>query len=115
MLSKESRDTLGIIHSKYLLARLNKLQGNKEKALFMIEESIQLSRQMNIQTYKMELYYLLSELYAESGDYESAFNAYKTASELKDHRSSNQNKEGIYRLQNQYNLFLKEKQLKEEP
>lgn len=114
MLSKETRDNLGIIKSNYLQARLYKLQGNKEKALFTLEESIQLSRQMNIQTYKMELYYLLSELYAESGEFELAYNAYKTASELKDHRTSNQNKDNIYRLQNQYNLFLKEKQLKEE-
>ena len=113
MLATNIDYTSGIIFANYLLGRLLYKKGNVERALFILEEALAQSRRLNFNSHKVKLYYLLSDLYAEMGDYELAYNAYKTGAELKEHLSSDRNKERIYQLQNEYNLFVKEKQLKQ--
>lgn len=113
LLSEEINYSSGIVFSNYLLGRLLYKQGNKDRALFILEQALDESRRLNFHSHKVKLYYLLSDLYADSNEYELAYNAYKTGTELKNHQSSERNKERIYQLQNDYNLFVKEKQLKQ--
>jgi len=113
LLSKEINYSSGIVFSNYLLGRLLYKQGNRDRALYILEQALDESRRLNFHSHKVKLYYLLSDLYADSNDYELAYNAYKTGTELKNHQSSERNKERIYQLQNDYNLFLKEQQLKQ--
>ncbi len=112
-LSEEINYSSGIVFSNYLLGRLLYKQGNKERALYILEQALDESRRLNFHSHKVKLYYLLSDLYADSQDYELAYNAYKVGTELKNHQSSERNRERIYQLQNDYNLFVKEKQLKQ--
>lgn len=113
LLSEEINYSSGIVFSNYLLGRLLYNQGNKERALYILEQALGESRRLNFHSHKVKLYYLLSDLYADSHDYELAYNAYKTGTELKNHQSSERNRERIYQLQNEYNLFVKEKQIKQ--
>lgn len=113
MLSTEINYNSGIIFSNFLLGRLLYKEGHKRRALFILEEALAYSRRYNIQKYKVDLYYLLSEVYANAGDYELAYNSYKTGTELKEHMTADANKERIYRLQNDYNLYRKEQEINE--
>lgn len=101
----------GIVHSNYLLGSLLFKEGHQTKALLILEEALDVSRRNGVQKHKVDLYYLLSEIYAAGGDFELAYNAYKTGTELNEHIRSEKHKERIFKLQNEYNLYLKEQQL----
>lgn len=102
----------GIIHSNYLLGSLMFKEGNTGKALIVLEEALEVSRRNSLGTHKVDLYYLLSEIYAETGEFELAYNAYKTGTELNEHIRSERHRERIYQLQNEFNMSLKDQQLK---
>ncbi len=102
----------GIIRSNYLLGNLMFKEGNIGKALIVLEEALEISRRNSLGVYKVELYYLLSEVYAEIGEFELAYNAYKTGTELNEHIRSEGHRERIYQLQNEYNMSVKEQQLR---
>lgn len=113
MLSTEIEYNSGVIFSNLLLGKLLSKEGYTKRALYILEEALTLSRKFNIQRHKVDLYYSLAELYADTGDYELAYNSYKTGTELKENQQANGNQQRIFKLQNEYNLYMKEKELKQ--
>jgi len=112
MLSTEINYFEGMIFGNYLLGKMLFRQGYKDRALIVVEEAIAVSRKNNSNEFKVELYYLISDIYAANKEYELAYNALKTGVELYQHIVAERNKEKIYKLQNDYNLFVKNKELK---
>lgn len=112
MLSTEINYINGIIFGNFLLGKLLYHQGYKERALFIVEEAISASRKHNASDLKVDLYYLISDIYAAHQEYELAYNALKTGMELYHHLMAEKNREKIYKLQNDYNLFMKNRELK---
>ncbi len=55
----------------------------------------------------------MAEAYSDIEEFELAYNAYKTGTELQQYFTAESNKEKIYRLQNEYNLYIKERELAE--
>jgi diguanylate cyclase (GGDEF)-like protein len=113
MLATEIGYDSGIIHSNLLLGRLMYQEDHNKRALVILEEALRLSRETNIQKHRVEIYFTLADVYASLGDYELAYSAYKTGNELKDFQQADSNKQRIYRLQNEFNLYQKEEELKQ--
>lgn len=113
MLSTEINYVSGMIFGNYLLGKLLFRQGYKERALFIVEEAIAASRKNNSNDLKVDLYYLVSDIYAAHNEFELAYNALKTGMELYHHLMTERNKEKIYKLQNDYNLYMKNRELKQ--
>jgi len=111
-ISTEINFESGIIFSNYLLGKLLYRRGYARRAQAILEDALEISRRHNIQKHKVDLYYLLSDIYAGNEEFELAYNAYKTGTELNEHLRSDKHKEKIYKLQNEYNLYVKELQLK---
>lgn len=113
MLSAEIQYNSGVIFANLLLGKLLLKEGYNERAQYILEEALALSRKCNIQKHKIDLYYSLADLYADSKEYELAFNSYKTGTELKEYQQADMSKHKIFKLQNEYNLYMKEKELRQ--
>jgi diguanylate cyclase (GGDEF)-like protein len=101
------------IYGNYLLGRLLLKERQSEQALQVLESALNVARKYNIQKHKVELYYAMAEAYSDIEEFELAYNAYKTWTELQQYFTAESNKEKIYRLQNEYNLYIKERELAE--
>jgi len=112
MIANDIRYTAGIIFSDYLLGKWLFNQGDADQALFILEEALNMSRRCNMQRHKVKIYYALSDVYAYKGDFELAYTTYKTGTELKEHVRAESNKERIYKIQNEFNLYVKDEELK---
>jgi diguanylate cyclase (GGDEF)-like protein len=113
MTSTEINYSEGMIFGNYLLGKLLFKQGYYERALIIVEEGIAISRKNNANDIKADLYYLISEIYAAHKEFELAYNALRTGMEIQQHILAERNKEKIYKLQNDYNLYIKNKELKQ--
>lgn len=113
MLSTEVNYSEGMIFGNYLLGKLLFKQGYKERALIIVEDAISVSRKNNANDIKADLYYLISDIYAANKEFELAYSALKTGMEIHQHLIAEHNKEKIYKLQNDYNLYIKNKELKQ--
>ncbi len=103
----------GRIYGKCLVGKLLLKERQIKQALEVFESALNIARKYNIQKHKVELYYAMAEAYSDIQEFELAYNAYKTGTELQQYFTAESNKEKIYRLQNEYNLYIKERELAE--
>ena len=103
----------GRIFGNYLFGRLMLKEQQIDKALNIFELALSIARKYNIQKHKVDLYYAMADAYSDIEEFELAYNAYKTGTELQQYFTAESNKEKIYRLQNEYNLYIKERELAE--
>lgn len=112
LLAEEAFDEHSSIQANFLLGKMLFSEGHIKRAQKILEDTADICRRQSRSEFKSDIYYALADIYEAQGEFELAYNAYKTASELREAKSSEHHKERIYKLHNDYHLSIKDKELR---
>jgi signal transduction histidine kinase len=101
----------GIANSYHELGDIQLIQNNYGKALEYLNKSLELSIVSNIRDLMKKNYFLLSEAYKNSGDYDSSLEHFKSYSSIKDSIFSEETQNKITELDIKYNTAKLEQEI----
>jgi len=89
-----------------------RLSGNNENALDYLNESLEISIELNDVSQNKRNYYRLSQLFADKGDFKRSLDYYKKYTAIKDTIFSAESQKALAKFQIQYETEKKDKEIK---
>lgn len=101
-LQKELNDNTGVVTTKNTIGEIYLKLGNTDSAIVYLMESLELSQKLNLVKYEKDNFLSISESFAQSGNYEMAYEFYKKYKAISDSIISQEEREHISELSAKY-------------
>ncbi len=111
-LARQTGNLAGISNALMNIGEVKMKMGRLNEARSFIEDAVQIAQTNELPVYLKDAKFILSEYYANTGDFENALDAYKQYTTIKDDLLNAQNLKQLGELNLKYDLDKKEREAK---